>query len=143
MGSPPNFYEILNIPKDCSPEEIRNAYKLLAKKWHPDKHPPSSKHEAEAKFKTITQAYEVPLPIKQTHRQNPIFTQIYHQYAIFVPTFWHPLVRCLCFCFCRHFISKTLLSKIQFAIFRYPLIIFTQIQHQNVILIFFNFIKHS
>lgn len=58
MGSPPDFHEILNISKNSSPEEIRNAYKLLAKKWHPDKHPPSFKLEAEAKFKAITQAYQ-------------------------------------------------------------------------------------
>ncbi|ONK73201.1 uncharacterized protein A4U43_C04F28320 [Asparagus officinalis] len=58
MGSALDFYEVLNIPKNSTPEEIRNAYKILAKKWHPDKHPPSSKLEAEAKFKAITQAYE-------------------------------------------------------------------------------------
>ncbi|KAJ6803206.1 dnaJ protein-like protein 1-like [Iris pallida] len=59
MGNTPlDFYEVLSIPKDSSTAEIRSAYKSLAKKWHPDKHPPSSKAEAEAKFKAITQAYE-------------------------------------------------------------------------------------
>ncbi|GJN17001.1 hypothetical protein PR202_gb04039 [Eleusine coracana subsp. coracana] len=59
MGNPPElYYKILNLPKDTSPSEIRAAYKNLVKKWHPDKHPPSSKPEAEARFKAITEAYE-------------------------------------------------------------------------------------
>ncbi|TKW17984.1 hypothetical protein SEVIR_5G404700v4 [Setaria viridis] len=59
MGNPPELYhKILNIPKDTSPQEIRAAYKNLVKKWHPDKHPPSSKPEAEARFKAISEAYE-------------------------------------------------------------------------------------
>jgi DnaJ homolog subfamily B member 13 len=60
MGNPPELYhKILNIPKDTSPHEIRAAYKNLVKKWHPDKHPPSSRPEAEARFKAISEAYEV------------------------------------------------------------------------------------
>ncbi|PKA51736.1 DnaJ protein like [Apostasia shenzhenica] len=58
MGNHRDFYEVLNIPKDSSPEQIRRAYKTLVKKWHPDKHPPSSKLEAEARFKAIAEAYE-------------------------------------------------------------------------------------
>ncbi|OAY78567.1 dnaJ protein homolog 1-like [Ananas comosus] len=59
MGNPPDiYYKILNISKDSSPHEIRSAYKSLVRKWHPDKHPPSSKPEAEARFKSITEAYE-------------------------------------------------------------------------------------
>ncbi|PWZ10207.1 Chaperone protein DnaJ [Zea mays] len=59
MGNPPELYhKILNIPKDTSPQELRAAYKSLVKKWHPDKHPPSSRPEAEARFKAISEAYE-------------------------------------------------------------------------------------
>ncbi|ONK58014.1 uncharacterized protein A4U43_C09F6950 [Asparagus officinalis] len=58
MANPSKFYEVLNLSEDSSPQEIRKAYKILAKKWHPDKHPVSSKREAEAKFKAISQAYE-------------------------------------------------------------------------------------
>ncbi|XP_010911134.1 uncharacterized protein [Elaeis guineensis] len=59
MGNPMDFYfKVLEIPKDSSPQEIRAAYRALIKKWHPDKHPASSKPQAEAKFKAITQAYE-------------------------------------------------------------------------------------
>jgi DnaJ homolog subfamily B member 13 len=60
MGDSPEIYfKMLNIPNNSSPQEIRNAYKSLVRKWHPDKHPPSSKSEAESRFKTITEAYEV------------------------------------------------------------------------------------
>ncbi|CAL9104205.1 unnamed protein product [Musa textilis] len=59
MGNPAEVYfQVLNIAKDSSPQEIRSAYRALVKKWHPDKHPPSSRPEAEAKFKAISQAYE-------------------------------------------------------------------------------------
>uniref|UniRef100_A0A0D3G7X7 J domain-containing protein n=1 Tax=Oryza barthii TaxID=65489 RepID=A0A0D3G7X7_9ORYZ len=61
MGNPPElYYRILNISRDTSPKEIRAAYKTLVRQWHPDKHPPSSKNEAEARFKAITDAYEAP-----------------------------------------------------------------------------------
>lgn len=58
MNPPELYHRILNVPRETSPQEIRAAYKCLAKKWHPDKHPPSSKPEAEARFKAITEAYE-------------------------------------------------------------------------------------
>ncbi|KAM0946344.1 putative DnaJ domain, Chaperone J-domain superfamily [Dioscorea sansibarensis] len=58
MATPSDFYKVLNLPKDASLQDIRKSYKELVKKWHPDKHPPSSKLEAEARFKAITQAYE-------------------------------------------------------------------------------------
>uniref|UniRef100_A0ACD5TFN5 Uncharacterized protein n=1 Tax=Avena sativa TaxID=4498 RepID=A0ACD5TFN5_AVESA len=59
MGNPPElYYEVLNITKDTPPQEIRAAYRCLVRQWHPDKHPPESKPEAEARFKAITQAYE-------------------------------------------------------------------------------------
>ena len=142
MGSPPDFYEVLSIPKNSSPEEIRNAYKILAKKWHPDKHPPSSKLEAEARFKAITQAYEVPLPFNQ----NLSLPQLSILCSFGNPpskSKFYPDLPSICifsvFCVCRHFMSKNIqLSKSKIsAIFRYPFIPFTQTQHQNVILIFF------
>ncbi|CAL9158357.1 unnamed protein product [Musa hybrid cultivar] len=63
MGNHLEFYfEVLHIPKHSSPQEIRTAYRALVKKWHPDKHPPSSRPEVEAKFKAISEAYKVLLP---------------------------------------------------------------------------------
>ena len=51
-----DFYEILGVKKTASEEEIKKAYRKLARKWHPDVNP--GKKEAEQKFKEISQAYD-------------------------------------------------------------------------------------
>ena len=51
-----DFYEILGVSKNASKEEIKKAYRKLARKWHPDINPGDK--EAEKKFKEITRAYE-------------------------------------------------------------------------------------
>ena len=53
-----DYYEVLEVSKEATPEEIRKAYKKLAIKWHPDKHV-DDKKEAEEKFKEIAEAYSV------------------------------------------------------------------------------------
>lgn len=50
-----NFYNILDIPLDATPEEIRMAYFTAAKKYHPDVNPEDDTSEA---FRTIQRAYE-------------------------------------------------------------------------------------
>eukprot|EP00746_Dinoflagellata_sp_MGD_P013408 gnl/MRDRNA2_/MRDRNA2_128962_c0_seq1.p1 gnl/MRDRNA2_/MRDRNA2_128962_c0~~gnl/MRDRNA2_/MRDRNA2_128962_c0_seq1.p1 ORF type:complete len:395 (+),score=73.97 gnl/MRDRNA2_/MRDRNA2_128962_c0_seq1:75-1187(+) len=50
------FYEILEVSKDASDEEIRKAYRRQALKWHPDK---NKDPQAEARFRDIAAAYEV------------------------------------------------------------------------------------
>lgn len=52
-----NYYEILGVTKESSSDDIKKAYRDLAKKWHPDKNPNNS--EAEEKFKDISEAYEI------------------------------------------------------------------------------------
>ena len=54
-----NYYEILEIDKNASPEIIKKAYSTLAKKYHPDLQPDDKKHESEEKFKLINEAYEI------------------------------------------------------------------------------------
>lgn len=53
-----NYYKILEIDKNASPEIIKKAYSTLAKKYHPDLQPDEKKHESEEKFKLINEAYE-------------------------------------------------------------------------------------
>ncbi|MCR2044961.1 molecular chaperone DnaJ [Anaerosalibacter massiliensis] len=53
-----DYYEILNLSKDATDEDIKKAYRRLAKKYHPDLNQ-GNKEEAEQKFKEINEAYEV------------------------------------------------------------------------------------
>jgi len=53
-----DFYETLGVEKTASAEEIRRAYRKLARENHPDVNP-DNKAEAEAKFKEIGEAYSV------------------------------------------------------------------------------------
>ena len=52
-----NYYKILGVEKNASPQEIKKAYRKLAMKWHPDKN--QGDKDSEDKFKTIAEAYEV------------------------------------------------------------------------------------
>ncbi len=57
-----NYYEILGVAKTASADEIKAAYRQMAKKYHPDLYttkPEAEKKAAEEKFKEINHAYEV------------------------------------------------------------------------------------
>ena len=57
MAEKRDYYEVLGISKGASEEEIKKAYKKLARKYHPDMNPGDK--EAEEKFKEINEANEV------------------------------------------------------------------------------------
>lgn len=52
-----NYYDILGVKRDASEKDIKQAYRRLARKYHPDLNPGNK--SAEARFKEINQAYEV------------------------------------------------------------------------------------
>ena len=52
-----DYYNILSVSKNSSQDEIKNAYRKMAMKYHPDRNQGSK--EAEARFKEAAQAYEV------------------------------------------------------------------------------------
>ena len=54
-----NYYEILEVNKNASPEIIEKAYKTLVKKYHPDLQDNNLKAEYEEKIKLINEAFEV------------------------------------------------------------------------------------
>jgi molecular chaperone DnaJ len=53
-----DYYEVLGVPRDATEEQIKAAYRTLAKKHHPDLNRDHPK-EAEEKFKELSEAYEV------------------------------------------------------------------------------------
>ena len=52
-----DYYSILGVPRDASEQDIKKAYRRLARKYHPDVNPGNK--SAEAKFKEINAAYEI------------------------------------------------------------------------------------
>lgn len=75
------LYEVLNLPRDSSPDEIRSAYKKLALQRHPDKLIKSgvSESEATASFQELVNAYEVLSDPKErawydSHRNQILFS---------------------------------------------------------------------
>jgi molecular chaperone DnaJ len=52
-----DYYELLEVPKNASVDDIKKAYRKKALKYHPDRNPGDP--EAEKKFKAISEAYEV------------------------------------------------------------------------------------
>ena len=52
-----DYYKILDIPEFSTKDEIKNAYRHLARRWHPDV--AGSSPDVIKKFKEITEAYEI------------------------------------------------------------------------------------
>lgn len=56
---PPNFYEILEVARDATPEQIKLAFRRLARRWHPDRHADAAaKREATRQMQRINAAHD-------------------------------------------------------------------------------------
>ena len=71
MADKRDYYEVLGVQKGASDDEIKKAYRKVAKQYHPDLHPGDK--EAEAKFKEAGEAYEI--------LSNPEKKQRYDQFG--------------------------------------------------------------
>ncbi len=59
MAESKDYYEILGVSKDANDDDIKRAYRRLAKQYHPDANNSGDKAAAEAKFKEVNEAYSV------------------------------------------------------------------------------------
>lgn len=69
-----DFYQVLGVPRNASADEIRKAYRRLAKQYHPDVNKGDTK--AEERFKEISEAYNVLSDAKQ-RKQYDMFSGAY------------------------------------------------------------------
>ena len=76
MSDSKQHYEILGLKPGASPAELKQAYRRLAKIWHPDRftHDSQLKQQAEEKIKTINEAYQQ-LKLYQSESEQPLTSQ--------------------------------------------------------------------
>ncbi|KAJ7743091.1 hypothetical protein B0H16DRAFT_1322816 [Mycena metata] len=76
-----SFYDVLQVPRDATPEQIRKAYKKQALGTHPDRLPAgytdAEKRDAEERFRQVSNAYEV--------LKDPESRQLYDTHGVWPP----------------------------------------------------------
>ena len=74
-----DYYDILNVNKGSSANEIKKAYRKVAMQYHPDKNPDNK--EAENKFKEAAEAYSVLSDDEKRNRYDQLGHEQYQQLA--------------------------------------------------------------
>ena len=82
-----DYYELLGVNKNATDDEIKSAFRKLAKQYHPDLHKGADKVEAEAKFKQINEAYEVLGDAEKRHQYDTLGADWEH--GAQTPPGWH------------------------------------------------------
>jgi DnaJ-class molecular chaperone len=54
-----DYYAALGVARDAGADDIKKAYRKLAMRWHPDRHPEKERPKAAEEFKKVSEAYEV------------------------------------------------------------------------------------
>lgn len=66
-----DYYEVLGVPRNAGADDIRTAYRRLARQYHPDMNKDNQK-AAEEKFKELSEAYEVLADTEKRHRYDQL-----------------------------------------------------------------------
>ncbi len=79
-----DFYSLLEVSQNASEEDIRKAYRRMAKQFHPDV---NKSHDAQARFVMINKAYEVLMDRQKRFvydQKNKVSSDPFHQYSRWV-----------------------------------------------------------
>jgi curved DNA-binding protein len=86
-----DYYETLGVPRNASPEEIRRAFRKLAREYHPDV--AKNKKQAEEKFKEINEAHEVLSDLDKRRKYDELGANWKHGAEFRPPPGWQQQTR--------------------------------------------------